>query len=668
MLDRFRYGVCYYPEHWSPSRHESDFRRMKETGFDLVRMGEGAWGYWEPAEGQFQFDLFDRAISICRKFDIKVILGTPTYCAPAWVAINYPEVLRCDFGRQPMAHGSRRNFNYTSKKYLDLSDRLCTALAEHYRDEKQIIAWQLDNEFNCHMDVSYAPSDTVAFRDWLKKKYKSLDAINKSWGTAFWSQQYSDWNQIDLPHPTPTFQNPSLLLDETRFISDCVVRFARRQAQILRSFNPRWKITHNGLFPNVNGPDLTAELDFFSHDQYPLFFDDWTRIAEPLVQARSLSFPFGIMEQQAGPGGQMAYFHRTPRPRELRLWAFQSVAHGAKFISYFRWRTCPYGSEQHWHGLLDHDNKNNRRLAEVKQLGEELRRVPADFFDARPAKVGAILRDFDNDANERRINTYAKDGAGEASRWLGAFSRRHIPIDYVWPGSSFAGYQFLIAPHLKIVSPKLMEKLTRFVRAGGLLVLTAQAGAKDANCHMVRQTLPGPFSKLAGVEVEDWTTLSATQTRQARLIDGPRISFNAFVERLRPRGAETLACWDADDSLLADAPAITKNKFGKGAVIYIGGYCPEESIAKLSEIIFSVSINVEASDQVEAIFRSSPKRQYLCLLNHSSQPQTVGGLPAARDVVSGRKTKSECTLERHGIALLQFAAKSGNLIPNVPQR
>ena len=154
MLKKFLLGTCYYPEHWPEARHETDFRRMKETGIDLVRMGEGAWGYFEPEEGTFRFELFDRAIALCRRFGIKVIFGTPTYCGPAWIASKYPEVLRWDFQRVPMRHGSRRNFNYTSEKYLELSDRICTALAEHYADETQIVAWQLDNEFNCHMDVS----------------------------------------------------------------------------------------------------------------------------------------------------------------------------------------------------------------------------------------------------------------------------------------------------------------------------------------------------------------------------------------------------------------------------------------------------------------------------------------------------------------------------------
>src|SRR5689334_16142346 len=271
VFDSFYYGVCYYPEVWDPSRHESDIRRIAVCGFNLVRMGEGAWSYWEPEEGRFQFALFDRVIDLCRAHGIKVILGTPTYAGPAWIATKYPEVLRWDFNRTPMKHGSRRFYNYTSPKYLELSDRICTALAEHYRDNQQVIAWQLDNEFNCHMDVSYAPSDTLAFRAWLKRKYETIERLNDAWGTRFWSQTYDSWEQIDLPHPTAAYANPTQLLDESRFISDCIVSFAKRQAAILRGANPKWLITHNGLFNNVNGPELLKALDFFSHDQYPLF-------------------------------------------------------------------------------------------------------------------------------------------------------------------------------------------------------------------------------------------------------------------------------------------------------------------------------------------------------------------------------------------------------------
>ncbi|HEV7302273.1 MAG TPA: beta-galactosidase [Tepidisphaeraceae bacterium] len=662
MLDRFHYGVCYYPEHWDASRHASDIARIAAAGFNVVRLGEGAWSYWEPQEGRYQFEMFDRVIDLCRKHKVKVIMGTPTYAGPAWVAKNYPEVLRWNFNRQPMAHGSRRNYNYTSQKYLDLSDRLVTALAEHYEGDDQILAWQLDNEFNCHMDVSYAPSDTLAFRAWCKGKYKTLEKLNDAWGTRFWSQTYDAWDQIDLPHPTATYQNPHAQLDEVRFISDTVVAFAKRQADILRAHDRKWKITHNGLFKNIDGPKLAAELDFFSHDQYPHFNNDgdWWSYAFPLQQARSLSFPYAVLEQQSGPGGQMHYLLRTPRPGQMRLYAWQSVVHGANGVLYFRWRTCPYGSEQHWHGILDQDDRDNRRLSEAVQAGKEFLALPKEFLAAKPVKAIAVLRDFDNETNEGRINTYVKEGAWESARWLHEAGRRHLSVDQVWPATDWAGYRLLVAPHMKIVTKAIAKKMTDYVTAGGTLVLGAQSGLHDDRLHIVEMPLPGLLRKLAGVEVEDWTTLSDNETRDARLASGATLPFNAFVERLRPLAATPLAWWTGSDALLGESPAVTVNRVGKGRVYYVGGYATPAAVAALlTHLTAELSLEpmAQASQSVEMIARSNGKRRYLALLNHAAGGQRVHGLLGAK-IISGNGTLAktgELRLPGYGVALVEEA-------------
>ncbi|MCC6239809.1 MAG: beta-galactosidase [Phycisphaerales bacterium] len=659
MWRQFYYGVCYYPEHWPAEKYAEDIQRIAAAGFNMIRMGESAWSYWEPREGEYQFDIFDRVIDLCRRHGIHVVMGTPTYSAPAWAATNYPEILRWDFNRVPMAHGSRRNLNYTSPKYLELSDRICTALAEHYRDETQIIAWQLDNEFNCHMDVSYAPSDTRAFRRWLEDRYTTLDQLNAAWGTAFWSQTYTDWEQIDLPHPTATKLNPHQLLDETRFISDCVVQFARRQADILRRVNKRWPITHNGIFGNIDGQALAKPLDFFSHDQYPLFApdEDWPWAAWGLVQARSLSYPFAIMEQQAGPGGQMSYVLRTPRPGQLRLWAMQSVAHGAKLISYFRWRSCPYGSEQHWHGLLRQDNGDTRWLDEASRLGGEIKHLGKAFFDSTVECVAAVLREFDNETDERRINTYVAEGQFEYSRWLAELSRQHISADMIWSRQDWNDYPLLIAPHLKIVDKTLVRKLTQYVRQGGTLILGAQSGSMDRHGHIVQQPLPGLLQKLCGVEIEDWTTLEKATHRTARLAGYDELQLNVWVERLRPCGAATLAEWNCPDALLHGAVAMTRHQVGKGSVIYIGGYCPSETVRVLVGWLskqLALPVHAKASADVEVIVRTSKEWLFLVLLNHAASTQIVTGLPAGRELLRGQAVEDgRIVLDKYGVAVVQ---------------
>ena len=659
MFETFYYGCAYYPEAWDESRWADDLARMAKAGFNIVRLGEGAWSYWEPREGEFQFELFDRVIALCKQHQIKVIMGTPTYAAPAWVSTTYPEVLRRDFNRIPMKHGGRRNFNYTSPKYLDLSDKLCTALAEHYKNEKQIIAWQLDNEFNCHMDVSYAESDTVAFRAWLKQKYKSLDRLNAAWGTSFWSQTYSDWEQLDLPHPTAAYKNPHQLLDETRFISDCVVRFAFRQAAILRKAQPTWAITHNGLFANVDGPKLRETLDFWSHDQYPLFWKDgdWPGYGSKLIESRSLSEPFAIMEQQSGPGGQMEYLHRTPRPGEMRQWAWQSIAHGAGAFLYFRWRTCPFGAEQHWHGILEPNNRDNRRLAEAALVGEELRKLPKAFFESRVSKTVGVLRDFDNEANDRRINTYNKEGNWEAHRYCSAFARQHVPTDMLWPTSDFDGYKLIVAPHLAMIDKPLLAKLTAYVKAGGTLVLGAQTGTMTTDLHLVQDDVPAILNALAGLEVDDWTTLPAGEPRTAIWEDGRELALSTVVERLHLHGAKPLAVWDGSDPLLERTPAVTLNKVGNGQVIYVGGYALESAVTMLAASLVKltgITPIAEASDRVELIDRRSGKQRFIVALNFGKADEPVTSLPAGKDIFTDQAIEGgEFTLPPLSVAIFK---------------
>ena len=202
----FLYGVVYYPEQWPEARWGEDLSRIAQTRMNVVRMGEGAWSVWEPAEGRYEFDLFDRALALCERHGLQAIMGTPTYTPPAWLTERYPETLRVDYEGKLLRHGSRRHYNYTSPVYLEKSRAITRALAERYRNHPAVVGWQIDNELNCHLDVSFAASDHAAFRAWCRERYGTLAALNHAWGTAFWSQTYSAWEEIWLPRPTVTYQ------------------------------------------------------------------------------------------------------------------------------------------------------------------------------------------------------------------------------------------------------------------------------------------------------------------------------------------------------------------------------------------------------------------------------------------------------------------------------
>lgn len=223
-------GVCYYPEQWPEELWADDFRRMRELGFSHVRIGEFAWTIFEPEEGSFSFFLFDRAIDLAHTYGLKIILGTPTATPPAWLTHKYPEVLNVSQEGVQYQHGMRRHYNYNSNVYRRLSAEIVAQMAAHYKDHPAVIGWQIDNELNCEINVFYADADHQAFRAWAKQKYRTLEKLNKAWGTTFWNQTYTSWEQVFLPRPTVNgSKNPHHVLDEKRFISDSAIAFAKLQ-------------------------------------------------------------------------------------------------------------------------------------------------------------------------------------------------------------------------------------------------------------------------------------------------------------------------------------------------------------------------------------------------------------------------------------------------------
>jgi beta-galactosidase len=223
----------------------------------------------------------------------------------------------------------------------------------------------------------------------------------------------------------------------------------------------------------------------------------------------------------------------------------------------------------------------------------------------------------------------------------------------VWPGGDLRGYQVLIAPHLKIIDRELYKWIENFVHGGGTLILGAQSGLKDKNCHIVEQTAPGIFRKLTGIEVTDWTMLSPNESRTARFAGGPEIKLSTFIERLRLRGAVPMANWFGHDRLLGDAPAVTTNRAGKGRVIYCGGYCDEAAAASMIAEL-GLQPLVRAPSQVEAIERQIGRSTVLSLLNHSPMSQRINGIPSpATDLLTGKSLRgSTVILPAFGVSIL----------------
>ncbi|HUL35807.1 MAG TPA: beta-galactosidase [Candidatus Eisenbacteria bacterium] len=671
------FGVDYYPDQTDESLWEEDARRMADFGVTNVRIAEFAWSLMEPSEGHYDFAWLRKSIEILRAHNIAIILGTPSAAPPPWLTQKYPEVLIVTEQGMTLSPEGRRFTCPSNKLYRRLSVNIATEMAKTFAETPGIIGWQIDNEYTlagyprCYCHVCRA-----GFQEWLKAKYASLDAINKSWGTVFWSQVYTDFSQIPLPTPSGGPPNPGLKLDYDRYQSHANVASLEDQLAVLRKLCPKHFITTNNvpmLADTINAYDLFAKLDFVSYDNYPGYASTHAH-GEPgqslpleqvaatvaLLQDASRSIlhgkPFLVMEEQSGKAGQPE-FSPQPDKGQLRLWSYQAVAHGAMGINYFRWDTATFGAEEYWHGLLNHDRSKSPGFDEIAQTIRELKSLGNEILNSPCEAPAALCFDFDSDwataiqpgQPQVRYNT-------EFSLWYGALWSGHVGVDLVDATGDLSRYKVLFAPLMYIVSDAQANAIREFVRAGGVFVSGFRLGVKNPTSQIVKMPRPGLLSDVMGVTLIDYVPIYSEKqgVKFSGLLAGPDAECQIWADVLKPASAEVLATYTMGD--YAGQAAMTSNVFGKGRAFYLGARTDSATLGRLlNTIAASAGIKPELTTPpgVEVATRRVGQSAVIFVLNHTSEPQTVALPGTSKDLLSGATLSTSITLERYGVRVLQ---------------
>jgi beta-galactosidase len=660
-----RLGVSYYPDQWPRSRWRPDAALMADAGLSLVRIGEFAWAMLEPEPGRFEFDWLDDAIEILAEAGLDVVLGTPTAAPPVWLSDRHPEIHAVLANGRTAPFGHRRHYCPNQPAFHDATERIVAALAERYGRDTRIVAWQIDNELGGRC---FCERCREAFQDWLRDRYGSLDNLNESWGTAFWSQIYSSWRQIPLPEGAPVppegflpyAPNPGLALDYRRFAAESFVRYQGLQIRILRErCAPEQRITHNVMSLDNREIDhraLAEELDFVSWSNYPLLAGSWWRSGMSADAMRMLkeNGRVWVLEQQVGPLGWELL--RTPRRGQLRLLTYQAMAHGAEAIVYFRWRTARYGTEQHWHGLLDHDGRTGRRFREVQKLAGELERLRGPLAGGRPAADAALLYDADSRFALQIQPTNLALGYEETERrHYEALRRLGLGIDVVSPGADLSSYPLVVAPNLYVIDPALAHALADYVEQGGWLVLAPRCGFKDRCNAVPDRPLPAWLDELAGLTVIDYASVSESETAHVAGTDFTG-EFAGWYEELELKDAEALAGYT--DGEFAGTPAVAEHRVGRGLVTYVAGAAGEPTLRALyRELCPRRALTVaELPDGVEIVrIEGTPNGPLLFLLNHAAEERTVEMDGEWLDLIAETSGSGEVPLPAHGVALISTA-------------
>ncbi|HIX76416.1 MAG TPA: beta-galactosidase [Candidatus Fusicatenibacter merdavium] len=660
-------GTCYYPEHWKEELWEEDLTRMLENGIQTVRIAEFAWNKIEPREGEFDYSFFDRFLDLTDRMGMQVIFGTPTATPPAWLTTKYPEVLNARQDGVLYRHGARRHYNYNSPVYQELSRRIVEKAASHYAGRRSVIGWQIDNELNCELSEFYSESDTLAFREFLKKKYGTLDRLNEAWGTVFWNQTYTAWEEVYVPRTTCSDStNPHEVLDYLRFISDSCCRFAKMQSDILRRYiKPGDFITTNGLFGNLDNHRLREEsLDFMTYDSYPNFAYclDAYREEDPvkdrkwsrnLAETRAVSPVFGIMEQQSGANGWNTRMEApTPEPGQLTLWTMQSIAHGADYVSYFRWRTATMGTEIYWHGILDYSGRDNRRLAEVHSVYEKLQKIRPVAGARYEARVG-ILKDYDNIFDSQLDVWHSRVEKASQKALFEACQLTHTPFDYCYldhvkESEELAGYQVLFYPHATIMTEEKKALLEEYVRNGGTLVVGCRSGYKDERGQCVMDKLPGMLKEVTGTDIPEYTMISPAECGKVTVDwDGTTVEAAVFSDLLAPEeGAETVGVYTSN--YYAGTPALIRHSYGKGQAYYFGGAFTEKTAEVFLEklgVIDPYGEILQAPEGCEIAVREKDGARYLFVLNYGKASVQITLKRPVRDLLADCEAEGVQTLQ-----------------------
>jgi Beta-galactosidase len=580
-------GVYYYPEHWDESQWERDLKQIKELGFEFVHFAEFAWARLEPAEGVYDFAWLDRAVALAGENELEVIMCTSTATPPVWLLRKYPEIAIRQENGTVLDHGARQHPSASNSFYREYSLKMIRQLARHYGKDSRIIGWQLDNEPRPAAD--YGTSAHQRFREWVKQKYKTIEALNKAWGTAFWSQQYSDFEQINIPRVSQLFMNSHQVLDYNRFITDEMASFLDAQALAIRQYAGKEQWITTNYIPLYEDGHLrkSDELDFHSYTRYMVFGENYgigrkgyrlgpvERIAKANDFFRPIDGVYGVMELQPGQVN-WGSINPQPLPGAVRLWLWHVFAGGSDFVCTYRYRQPVYGTELYHYGIVGPDGVTPtsggleyvRFIKEINRLREEFNPeagTPTEYEQRRTA----ILYNHENTWEMQRNRQTAEwDTERHIDHYYNALKQFGAPVDFIDERDDFSKYKVMIAPAYEMIDREFVNRLNRYVEQGGNLVLTCRTGHKNRSGHLWEAPFGEPIYSLIGAKI-DFYDLLLPHTPDHVLFNGTRYPWTSWGEILVPdKETEIRGTYLGD--FYEGKPAIISRKSGKGTVTYIG--------------------------------------------------------------------------------------------------
>lgn len=659
------YGGDYNPEQWPEDVWQEDMRMFKKAHINQVTLNVFSWAALQPDEETYSFEKLDRIMELVRENGLKVCMATSTGAHPAWMAKRHPDILRTEFNGMKRKFGGRHNSCPNSPTYRMYAPRLAGELAKRYKDYENIVAWHISNEFG---GECYCENCEKAFQEWLKKKYGTIEEMNRSFNSSFWGHTFYDWNEVVLPNllsehfeeNRTMFQGISL--DYRRFNSDSMLECFQLEYDAIRREMPDVPITTNlmGFYKPLNYRKWAKKMDFISWDSYPAPGDSPAAIAirHDLMRGIKEQNSFVLMEQTPSVTNWLPY-NRLKRPGEMRLLSYQAAAHGADAIQFFQLRRSVGACEKYHGAVIDHAGRDDTRVfLEVEKLGEELQLLGDAFLEGRTPAETAIVFDWDNWwALEYSAGPSVRMKYLDAVQdYYTALFEKNIPVDIIGVDDEISKYKIVIAPLLYMTKKGYAEKLETFVKAGGTFITTYFSGIVDEH-DLVIGAYPGELKELLGIWVEEQDALPEGE-QNAFVYGGEKYSADILCDLLHLEGAEGLSFYEKD--FYQGMPAVTRNRYGKGNAYYVATRSiPEFYQHFMADVLREAEVDaiLDTPHNVEATVRENGKGRTLFLLNHNTFGVEVVLEQECEDLLSGAiyKAGNALEIEDKGVRILKLS-------------
>lgn len=574
-MNKLLYGAAYYDEYMPSERLEEDIRLMKEAGICVIRIAESTWATEEPEEGRFDFTHVRRVLDATKDSGISVLVGTPTYAVPAWLAARHPEILAVT-EQGPGKYGARQIMDITSPVYRYYGERIIRKLVECVQSYPHVIGFQLDNETK-HYHTS-GHNVQHQFVRYLRDKFQTVEAMNQEFGFNYWSNRIDAWENV--PDPTASI-NGSFRAEFEKFRRGLVTEFLDWQSRIIREYlRPEQFITHNfdfawrdysyGVQPDVDHKKASVCLDIAGCDIY--------HKSQSLLTGKEIAFGgdlirclkqqnYLVIETQA-----QGHVNWTPYDGQLRLQAFSHIASGAASVMYWHWHSIHNACETYWKGLLSHDLRPNRLYREAAGIGADFARLSPALIHLKKENKAAVL--VSNEALTGLAEFPLPEGETNYNDivrlYYDALYEMNIECDVIFPEDAdrLTQYDLLVVPALYSAEQKVLAQIVSYVEQGGHLVTTFKSGFCNEFLTVSQEEQPHMLKQCCGIRYDEFTQPEDVMLKDSVYEVAPEeCEARVFMELVEPEDAEVLAYYQ--HPFWGKYAAVTEHPYGKGVAVYV---------------------------------------------------------------------------------------------------